>query len=70
MAVQNVTLALEPRLVRRARAAVKAGRAKSLSALVNVALEEQLRRDELDELFALWDAERGSPSARDQARTT
>jgi Arc/MetJ-type ribon-helix-helix transcriptional regulator len=67
MAVQKVTVALEPQLVRRAKAHVKGGRAKSLSALVNTALDEQLRRDELEELFDRWDAERGSPSARDQA---
>lgn len=66
MAVQKVTVALEPGVVRRAKAAVKGGRAKSLSALVNSALDERLRRDELDELFDAWDAERGPPSAEDE----
>ncbi len=46
---------------------MKQGRAKSLSALVNSLLEEQLRRDDLDELFAQWDAERGPPSPEDEA---
>ena len=67
MATQRVTVALAPSVVRRAKKAVKEGRAKSLSALVNTALDEQLRRDELDELFAQWDAERGPPSRKDEA---
>ena len=67
MAVQKVTVALEPAVVRRAKAAVRGGRAKSLSALVNAALDEQLRRDDLDELFDRWDAERGPPTREDEA---
>jgi len=67
MAVKKVTVALEPGVVRRAKAAVRGGRAKSLSALVNAALDEQLRRDDLDALFDRWDAERGPPTAEDEA---
>jgi Arc/MetJ-type ribon-helix-helix transcriptional regulator len=67
MAVQKVTVALEPAVVRRAKAAVRGGRARSLSALVNAALEEQLRRDELDEIFDRWDEERGRPTPEDDA---
>lgn len=70
MATEKVTVALSPGVVRRARRAVKQGRAKSLSALVNSALDEQLRRDELDELFDQWDAERGPPTAEDEAWAT
>lgn len=67
MPVQKVTVALEPEVARRAKAAVRGGRAKSLSALVNAALDERLRRDDLEELFAQWDAERGPPTAEDEA---
>lgn len=67
MAVQKVTVALDPAVVRRAKAAVRRGRVKSLSALVNVALDEQLRRDDLDALFDQWDAERGPPTVEDEA---
>lgn len=34
---------------------------------MNTVLDEQLRRVELDELFAQWDAERGPPSPEDEA---
>ncbi len=67
MATQKVTVALAPGVVRRAKRAVKQGRAKSLSALVNSMLEEQLRRDDLEALFRSWDAERGAPTAEDEA---
>lgn len=67
MATVKVTLALASNMVRRAKKAVKEGRAKSLSALVNAALDEQLRRDELDDLFDQWDAEHGPPTAGDRA---
>jgi Arc/MetJ-type ribon-helix-helix transcriptional regulator len=66
MATEKVTVALSPAVVRRAKKAVKEGRAKSLSALVNAVLEEQLRRDELNELFDQWDAERGPPTKDDE----
>jgi hypothetical protein len=67
MTDRKVTVALEPGVIRRAKAAVKGGRAKSLSALVNAALDEQLRRDDLEELFDRWDAERGPPTPEDEA---
>jgi Arc/MetJ-type ribon-helix-helix transcriptional regulator len=67
MAVQKVTVALAEQVVRRAKRAVKQGRARSLSALVNTLLDEQLRRDDLDALFDEWDRERGAPSAEDEA---
>ncbi len=59
MAVQKVTVALAPDVVRRAKKVVKRGRAKSLSALVNGALDERLRRDELDDVLAEMDAQYG-----------
>jgi Arc/MetJ-type ribon-helix-helix transcriptional regulator len=67
MAMEKVTVALSPSVLRRAKRAVREGRAKSLSALVNGLLSEQLRRDELDALFAAWDAERGPPTRQDEA---
>ncbi len=59
MATEKVTVALSPDVVRRAKRAVKQGRAKSLSALVNGVLDERLRRDELDEVLARMDEEHG-----------
>jgi hypothetical protein len=59
MATEKVTVALAPDVVRRAKKAVRQGRAKSLSALVNGVLDERLRRDELDELLREMDSEFG-----------
>ncbi len=59
MATEKVTVALTPDVVRRAKKAVRQGRAKSLSALVNGLLEERLRRDELDEVLREMDEEYG-----------
>jgi hypothetical protein len=59
MAMLKVTVALAPEVVKRAKKAVRQGRAKSLSALVNGLLDERLRRDELDEVLAQMDAEHG-----------
>jgi hypothetical protein len=59
MAMQKVTVALAPDVVKRARRVVKQGRAKSLSALVNGVLDERLRRDALDEVLAEMDAQYG-----------
>lgn len=67
MATEKVTVALAPSVVRRAKKAVREGRAKSLSALVNAVLEEQLARDDLNELFDQWDEERGPPTTEDEA---
>ena len=67
MATEKVTVALAPDVVRRAKKAVRAGRAKSLSALVNHVLDEELRGDELNEIFNQWDAERGPPSKEAEA---
>lgn len=67
MAMEKVTVALSPSVLKRAKSAVRKGRAKSLSALVNAVLDEQLRRDELNLLFDRWDEERGAPTATDEA---
>ena len=59
MAMQKITVALAPDVVKRARKVVKQGRAKSLSAFVNGVLDERLRRDELDAVLAEMDAQYG-----------
>jgi hypothetical protein len=59
MATEKVTVALAPDVVKRAKKAVRQGRAKSLSALVNGLLDERLRRDELDEVLRQMDDEYG-----------
>lgn len=59
MATEKITVALAPEVVRRAKKAVRQGRAKSLSALVNRVLDERLRRDELDEVLARMDDQYG-----------
>ena len=59
MATEKITVALSPDVVRRAKRAVRRGRAKSLSALVNGVLDERLKRDELDDVLAAMDAEYG-----------
>ena len=45
----------------RAKGEVKAGRAKSLSALVSEAVDEKLARDELADILDAMDAECGRP---------
>jgi hypothetical protein len=67
MATEKVTVALAPEVVRRAKRAVRLGRAKSLSALVNGVLDEQLRRDEFDAVLARMDTEHGPVDERTRA---
>ena len=55
-----ITISEEVRALAKKR--VKSGRAKSLSAFVNEAVDERLRRDELTELLDAMDAKRGPPS--------
>ena len=58
--IQSGTLVL-------AKKAVKRGRAKSLSAFVNDALEEKVERDQLTEILDRMDLEYGKPSKADRA---
>ena len=58
--IQTGTLAL-------AKKVVKKGRAKSLSAFVNDALEEKVQRDELTTILDQMDAIHGKPSKADRA---
>jgi hypothetical protein len=63
----KIAVTLPPALVARARRAVRAGRADSVSAYVAAALEEQAKLDELAELLADMLAETGGPlSARER----
>jgi hypothetical protein len=52
---------------RRAKKAVRQGRAKSLSALVNRVLDERLRQDELDDVLRQMDDEYGPVDEKTRA---
>ncbi|HVY32358.1 MAG TPA: hypothetical protein VHB79_37735 [Polyangiaceae bacterium] len=58
--IQTDTLAL-------AKKAVKKGRAKSLSAFVNDALEEKVERDQLTRVLDELDVRHGKPNKADRA---
>jgi Arc/MetJ-type ribon-helix-helix transcriptional regulator len=62
MTAAKVAITVSADVLRLAKKRVKAGRAKSLSAFVNDAVDEKLRRDELTELLDALDAKRGPPS--------
>jgi hypothetical protein len=67
MTTSKVALSISSDALRRAKKEVAAGRAKSLSAFVSEAVDEKLRRDELDELLDKLDAEHGRPGKRARA---
>jgi Arc/MetJ-type ribon-helix-helix transcriptional regulator len=62
MTAAKVAITVSAEVLRLAKKRVKAGRAKSLSAFVNDAVDEKLRRDELTELLDALDAKHGPPS--------
>jgi hypothetical protein len=62
MTAAKVAITVSADVLRLAKKRVKAGRAKSLSAFVNDAVDEKLRRDELTELLDALDAKHGTPS--------
>jgi hypothetical protein len=62
MTAAKVAITVSADVLRLAKKRVKAGRAKSLSAFVNDAVDEKLRRDELTELLDALDAKHGPPS--------
>jgi hypothetical protein len=70
MTTAKVALSIDAEVLQLARKRVKAGRAKSLSALVTEAVDEKLRRDDLAELLDRWDEQHGPPgrSARAWAK--
>ncbi|HWO08853.1 MAG TPA: hypothetical protein VNN80_05215 [Polyangiaceae bacterium] len=49
-------------LLEQAKAEVAAGRAKNLSVFVSEALDQRLRRDELNAILDAMDAEHGPPN--------
>lgn len=64
---RRITVSLPDSLVEHATAAVREGRAASVSAYVAEALEEKSGREPLAKVLADWEAELGPPSADDEA---
>ena len=62
MTAAKIAITISADVLKLAKKRVKAGRAKSLSAFVNDAVDEKLRRDELAELLDAMDAKHGPPS--------
>jgi hypothetical protein len=62
MTAAKVAVTISTDVLELAKKRVKAGRAKSLSAFVNEAVDEKLRRDELAEILEAMDAEHGPPN--------
>lgn len=62
MTTAKVAVTISTDVLELAKKRVKAGRAKSLSAFVNEAVGEKLRRDELTEVLDAMDAKNGPPS--------
>jgi hypothetical protein len=62
MTAAKVAVTISADVLKLAKRRVKSGRAKSLSALVNDAVDEKLRRDELADILDAMDAEHGPPS--------
>lgn len=62
----KVAVTIPADVLKQAREQVKAGRAKSLSALVTDAVEEKVRRDQLLEILDEMDVTFGRPSKEDE----
>jgi len=58
----KVVLSLPAEVLRLAKKEVAAGRANSLSSFVSEAVDEKLRRDELNAILDAMDAEHGKPT--------
>jgi hypothetical protein len=67
MTTAKIAIAIPREVLKLAKQEVKAGRAKSLSAYVSDAIDERLRRDELERLLDVMDAEHGPPSKKAKA---
>jgi Arc/MetJ-type ribon-helix-helix transcriptional regulator len=67
MTAAKIAISLPREVLKRARQQVKAGKAKSLSALVSQAIEEKVQRDELTDILDQMDAERGPPGKAAEA---
>jgi hypothetical protein len=62
MTTAKVAITLPTDVLRLAKKQVNTGRAKSLSAFISEAVDEKLRRDELEKLLDRLDAEHGVPN--------
>ena len=68
MTMYKIAVSLPGALVKRARAAVAAGRASSVSAYLAAALEEKVKHDDLDALLTEMLGETGGPPTLDEQR--
>ena len=70
MTAAKVAITIPVEILRLAEKEVGAGHAKSLSAFISQAVDEKLRRDELEAILDAMDAEHGRPgkAARAWAR--
>lgn len=62
MTTAKVAVSIPKDTLELARKEVRAGRSKSLSALISEALDDRLRRRELAEILDAMDAEHGPPN--------
>jgi Arc/MetJ-type ribon-helix-helix transcriptional regulator len=62
MTTAKVALSIPSEVLKEAKRQVAKGRAKSLSSFVSEALDDKLRRDELDLILDAMDREFGKPS--------
>lgn len=67
MTAAKIAVTMPEEVLARAKQHVRAGRAKSLSALVAEAVDEKVRADSLEQILDAMDAERGPPSKSAQA---
>lgn len=65
MSRSRITITVRPTVLALAEEQVAAGRATSISAWVDAAMEEKARRDDLDVLLAEMRAEVGPPTAEE-----
>ncbi len=61
MTTAKVAISLPIEVLKSAKKQVTTGRAKSLSAFIREAVDEKLRRDELEKLLDALDAQHGEP---------
>lgn len=64
MTAAKIAVAIPRDVLDLAKKEVKRGRAKSLSAYISEAVDEKLRRDELERLLDAMDAEYGPPGKK------
>ena len=62
MTTAKLAITLPTDVLKLAKKQLKTGRAKSLSAFISKAVDEKLRRDELEKLLDALDAQHGPPN--------